>query len=503
MTLHSIHDIDHASGIFYFVGGGQLQHQKGTEIVLIPQPNENDPNDPLNWPTWKRHAAFWSVLVFAGLANFCVTGLAPAFRPLGMQFHLTEFQLTWLISITSLGMILGCFTVAPFASKFGKRPVFLVSASVFFACNIWAASSKSYMSLLLARLFAIWSAGCSEPLSMDIIKDLFFLHERGFQSGVLGMAFILFSTLPPLVCGFLIETRGWPWYHWLVSIIAGVDLVCIIFFVPETRYKRNLHALDEAAVPVENVDVTPPSKEDLEPHMSHLEQQQAFGSVVAKSYMQQLKPWSGTDPDSLLYAFIRPYLFLAFPAMIWTILSFAIHVASFIVIVTITPIVLSSPPYLFTISQQGLTFIGAIIGSVLGGPICGRLVDYLAKHLAKRNGGVFNPEMRLPITVFPMVITAVGLLMFGIGIGKGMHWIVPVIGSGFAAAGLSAIPSILQPYLLDSYYATSLDVFIMFHGGKNLIVFAVAFGIVPWIHMNGIAAVFGILAALIIVIDLG
>lgn len=130
-------------------------------------------------------------------------------------------------------------------------------------------------------------------------------------------------------------------------------------------------------------------------------------------------------------------------------------------IVTITPIVLSSPPYLFTISQQGLTFIGAIIGSVLGGPICGRLVDYIAKYLAKRNGGVFNPEMRLPITVFPMVITAVGLLMFGIGIGKGMHWIVPVIGSGFAAAGLSAIPSILQPYLLDSYYATSLDVFIV------------------------------------------
>lgn len=43
----------------------------------------------------------------------------------------------------------------------------------------------------------------------------------------------------------------------------------------------------------------------------------------------------------------------------------------------------------------------------------------------------------------------------------------------------------------------------MFHGGKNLIVFVVAFGIVPWIHMNGIAVVFGILAALIIVIDFG
>ena len=165
---------------------------------------------------------------------------------------------------------------------------------------------------------------------MDIIKDLFFLHERGLQSGVLGMAFILFSTLPPLVCGFLIEARGWPWYHWLVSIIAGVDLVCIIFFVPETRYRRDLHhALDEAAVSVENVDVTPLSKEGLEPHVSHLEQQQTFGSAVAKSYVQQLRPWSGMDPDSLLYSFIRPWLFLAFPAIIWTILSFAIHVARY------------------------------------------------------------------------------------------------------------------------------------------------------------------------------
>lgn len=55
---------------------------------------------------------------------------------------------------------------------------------------------------------------------MDIIEDLFFLYERGLQSGILGMAFILCSTLPPLICGFIIEARGWPWYHWLVSIIA-------------------------------------------------------------------------------------------------------------------------------------------------------------------------------------------------------------------------------------------------------------------------------------------
>ena len=79
--------------------GRQLQHQKGTELVLIPQPTLGDANDPLvstrrlkkeigisrtdlclqNWPRPKRLAAYWSCLILAGLANFCVTGLGPSF----------------------------------------------------------------------------------------------------------------------------------------------------------------------------------------------------------------------------------------------------------------------------------------------------------------------------------------------------------------------------------------------------------------------------------------
>lgn len=35
---------------------GRLKHAKGknSHIVLVPQPSD-DPKDPLNWPTWKKH----------------------------------------------------------------------------------------------------------------------------------------------------------------------------------------------------------------------------------------------------------------------------------------------------------------------------------------------------------------------------------------------------------------------------------------------------------------
>ena len=40
----------------------KLKHGTGknAHIVLVPPPSE-DPNDPLNWPKWKKEACFWSL----------------------------------------------------------------------------------------------------------------------------------------------------------------------------------------------------------------------------------------------------------------------------------------------------------------------------------------------------------------------------------------------------------------------------------------------------------
>ena len=41
---------------------------------MIPQPTD-DPNDPLNWPKWRKAVAFSSVLVFATLSNWVIAGI--------------------------------------------------------------------------------------------------------------------------------------------------------------------------------------------------------------------------------------------------------------------------------------------------------------------------------------------------------------------------------------------------------------------------------------------
>jgi hypothetical protein len=122
---------------------------------------------------------------------------------------------------------------------------------------------------------------------------------------------------------------------------------------------------------------------------------------------------------------------------------------------------LGGPPYDFSTSQLGLTYIAQLIGNFVGCYSCGYLNDVLSQWSARRNDGVFEPEMRLPIMIIPAIFGPAGILMFDIGVVKGAHWIVPVLGDAFLGVALTGLPSIVQPYLMDSYYPVSMDALIV------------------------------------------
>lgn len=122
--------------------------------------------------------------------------------------------------------------------------------------------------------------------------------------------------------------------------------------------------------------------------------------------------------------------------------------------------------------------------------------------------------MRIPVITFPTIIVPLGLILFGVGIKNEWHWIVPIIGAGMVNFGLPALPAIMSPYIMDSYYPVAMDCLIvrsqnqfyyqtlltysskLLNGFKNFISFAVGFAVIPWIDRNGIVAVFCILAAM-------
>ncbi len=116
-----------------------------------------------------------------------VTGalsIAPMFPLLGKEFHLSNSQLSMLTGITVITLGFANFIIVPLSNIFGRRAVSLVFSVLIMLTCVWEALATSHRSLLAARAMNGLVCATSESIPVQMIADVFFLHERGLWTGV-------------------------------------------------------------------------------------------------------------------------------------------------------------------------------------------------------------------------------------------------------------------------------------------------------------------------------
>lgn len=81
---------------------------------------------------------------------------------------------------------------------------------------------------------------------------------------------------------------------------------------------------------------------------------------------------------------------------------------------------LAAPPYNWSSQAVGFTNFATLAGIIIGLATSGPLSDWISIRATKKNGGIREPEMRLP-TMIPYVIIAV-LGNFMVAFGYQYHW---------------------------------------------------------------------------------
>jgi MFS family permease len=74
------------------------------------------------------------------------------------------------------------------------------------------------------------------------IKDMFFFHEHPRKINIWAGFVILSPYVGPLFTAFILSNphATWPWPFWLLTLLTGLCLLAIIFFVEETYYNRRI-----------------------------------------------------------------------------------------------------------------------------------------------------------------------------------------------------------------------------------------------------------------------
>lgn len=149
---------------------------------------------------------------------------------------------------------------------------------------------------------------------------------------------------------------------------------------------------------------------------------------------------TGKDPKELFrFSIIRPLKMLFLSPIVFMMSLYMATIYGYLYLMLTTYPRVFQDQYGFSNGSVGLTYLGVGIGSLFGLGLCGAVSDRLVVTLTKRNGGTAIPEYRLPTMFLGALIVPFGLFLYGWTADKKVHWMVPIIGSGFVGAGMFAV----------------------------------------------------------------
>jgi MFS family permease len=101
------------------------------------------------------------------------------FGPPGRHLLLQISKVAYFLTAATLMQGVGNLFWMPLIIKYGRRPVYLGSFTLYTISTVWCSVANSYGNELAARLVLGFSSGVMECLAPLTITDIFFVHERG------------------------------------------------------------------------------------------------------------------------------------------------------------------------------------------------------------------------------------------------------------------------------------------------------------------------------------
>ncbi|KAI6365687.1 hypothetical protein MCOR25_005296 [Pyricularia grisea] len=408
--------------------------------------------------------------VFTRAEKRCITAMvaySAAFSTLSSFIYfpaLTQLAESLSVSIDAINLTITSYmavaTVAPTllgdaADILGRRPACVFSLSLYVVTNLAMALSKSYVALLVLRLFQAFAISGIFAVAYGVVTDIATPAERGSYVAAVSFASTIAPSLGPVLGGGLAHAAGWPWIFWFLCISASLSLVLILLFLPETS--RNI---------VGNGSARPPRHLRLPPIGRHLIRHWK-DHADDDSSSSNSQPSSRTMPNPL-----RSLRILArrdnAVVMLACGLLYAVYTC-----VCASLSVLFVDLYALDQLQAGLVYLPFGLGGTASTAICGPLLNRayrrvrdgcvaggreaevaLDRHVAD-DLDVFPVERaRLGVVWLPMAVATVSVVAFGWTVHLHMHIAIPLCLQFILGLAMQLSFSIYNTLLVDKNHRT-------------------------------------------------
>ncbi|KAB5580252.1 major facilitator superfamily domain-containing protein [Coniochaeta sp. 2T2.1] len=432
-------------------------------------------NHPKLWPRPLKLCILANICLMVFNGNFHSSGLVTSFAVLVGDFHVGFPQIAPLVSYTVLLLGCGPFLWIPTAVLIGKRYA-VISANVIFLIGcIWSTQATSLESLLGSRILAAFGGSAIQALGPGIIGETFFEKDFSKAAACYAISLCAGSQLGPLIGGHILESKGWPWFFILLSMLVAASLVLTLFGMPESAGP----ALADNGETAQETDAR------LGTHTSRISYKQALGPNLFYARHPNVQ---GGGPKCWVTYFLFQFEYILDPLVLAAVGLFGICLGWVVLISVICAQLLSPPPFLFTPSDLGNWYSVSFIGIVLAFPFAGPLPDWISQRMTAKRG-YHRPEYRLLAIAIPFVICPPGLLLFLYTYQKGSY-VGPAAGFAMQASSLAFLQTAVVSYLIDSYPQHASEAVSMVNMGTHMIAFGISDTAAAWLIRDGMKKVF-------------
>lgn len=276
--------------------------------------------------------------------------------------------------------------------------------------------------------------------------------------------------------------------------MTGLSILLCIFLFPETKWDRRENPLanldknnafkekndvadgnDAGSAPIEALTTADVIERD--PYLG----KGTPSKAQFRFFTPNANPWRNMGLDLWI-----PWKLFAFPIVEFASFVVSWSCSSFLTINLTQSQVLAAPPYNWSAQNIGFTNFAILIGAFIGLATAGPFSDWISDRATRRNGGIREPEMRLPALIPYVIIMYLGNIIVSVGYQNHWPWQAIVV-IGFACAGIqvAAIPAIVSTYAVDSYKPVAGSLFVSITVNKNVWGYGFSKFITPWSEEAG------------------
>jgi multidrug resistance protein len=437
-----------------------LSHPKQDTDTFSPEVNSQTSNSgqlPVSMPYTtftRREKRLLTVLL--GLATITSPLTATIYFPLlpllRDHFHTSAQAINLTLTIYIIFQALSPAIFGPLSDSVGRRPVYLLTLSIYVVGNLGLAFNKhSYAALLVLRALQSLGASAAFAVSYGVVADVCVPSERGGMVGPVSMALNLGACVGPVIGGWVAFTSGsFEWAFWALVIVGAVLLAGIMGLLPETA--RSVVGNGERR---QCLGWWRESLWSLGRHSLKSKVENDQNSDGREIHNPELK--GGVDPaveKPSSSKRIRVRNLLACLLIIFhydTFLALWIHGSFYTVdysMVAAIPDIYKSI-YLFNELQIGLSYLPRGAGIIIGGYCNGKWMDYNYNVTARKNGLVVDRVAGDNLEDFPIERAR----------SRGSFWLLLIstatlIGYGWAVENHSHVSILLILQFIQGFWGT-------------------------------------------------